>query len=189
MTLKEKLALIQQYIKVPKSKRNDFGEFNFRSAEDIMKVFKKYEEAHKVLLVLSDEVVNIGNGNYIKATATLYDLESSDYLSVSASAREPDNPKPKMDFSQTTGSASSYARKYALNGLLLLDDAIDPDSNQNIDTGQPADEAKVEMIESLCERHNVNIEKLYKNHKVKGRPTAYQAGNILNIFKKQFGDE
>lgn len=189
MTLKEKLAAIQQNIKVPKNKHNQFGDFNFRSAEDIMKVFKKFESSYKVTLVLSDAIENIGPSNYIKATATLYDLESADYMQAVSYAKEPDQPKAKMDHSQTTGSASSYARKYALNGLLLLDDAVDPDSNQSIDTGEPADEAKIKMIEDLCSKHNVNLEELYKKHKVKGRPTAFQAANILNVFKKHFGDD
>lgn len=189
MTLREKLAAIQQNIKVPKKRHNQFGDFNFRSAEDIMKVFKQFEAPYKVMLILSDSIENIGSSNYIKATVSLYDLESADVVQAVAYAKEPDQPKAKMDHSQTTGSASSYARKYALNGLLLLDDSIDPDSNRAIDTGEPADEAKVKMIEKLCREHNVNIDELYKKHKVKGRPTAFQAGNILNVFKKHFGDD
>lgn len=189
MTLKEKLVEIQSEIKVPKNKTNDFGNFKYRSAEDILKALKPYENKYKVLLTLNDEIATRGNANYVEAIATLYDLESDDSLQTKAYAKEPDQAKAKMDDSQTTGSCSSYARKYALNGMLLLDDCIDYDSNQMADTGAPASKAQVEQIERLCEGHNVNKEALYKKHKVKGTPTAAQAGLILNIFKKQFGDE
>lgn len=188
MTLKEKLSKIQQEIKVPKSKRNEFGNFNYRSAEDILKAFKKFEEPYKVLLKFDDDIVNVGSSNYIISTAILYDLESDEFIPAKASAKEPTQAKAKMDDSQTTGSTSSYARKYALNGLLLLDDAVDPDSNQAIDTGEPANEAQINTIKKLCQNHDVNISKLYKQQKVNGIPTAAQAGKILNMFKRQFGD-
>lgn len=189
MTLKEKLMNIQNQIKVPKNKRNDFGNFKYRSAEDILKAFKKYEMEYKVLLTMDDDVIAVGNSNYIVGLAVLEDLESDEKIIKKAFAKEPDQAKAKMDESQTTGSASSYARKYALNGLLLLDDSIDFDSNEAIDNGAPASEAQVKMIDNLCKKHNVNQVELYKKHKVKKVPTAAQAGVILNIFKKNFGDE
>ena len=189
MTLKEKLSLIQQNIRVPKNRSNEFGNFKYRSAEDILKAAKKFESECRVLFLLTDSIENIGNSNYIKSVAKICDLDSPDYIEIAAYAKEPSQPKAKMDDSQTTGSTSSYARKYALNGLLLLDDSIDPDSNNAIDTGAPASDAQVHQIESLCKQHNVNLEKLYQKHKIKSRPTAMQAGFLLNIFKKQFGSE
>lgn len=127
---------------------------------------------------------------YIRATVTVYDLESGESRSTSAFAREPAAPKAKMDESQTTGSASSYARKYALSGMFLLDDSIDPDSNRAIDSGEPCTDAQEKTIRDLAVKHNVNLEELYKRQKVKnGSPTAMQAGKILNMFKKQLGGE
>lgn len=190
MSVYKKLLNIQKDLKVPKNKKNDFGNFNYRSCEDILKAFKKYEEGLNVILLLSDEVERVGDINYIKATATLIDLETGDSVSTSALAKEPSSAKAKMDESQTTGSTSSYARKYALNGLFLLDDSVDVDSNQYIDSGEPATEAQQKQIDTLCKKHNVNQAELYKKHKVKnGVPTAQQAGLILAIFKKNFGDE
>ncbi len=189
MSVYEKLMQIQKTIKVPKTRKNDFGNFNFRNAEDIYKAFKKMEEQYRVLLVLNDEVISVNGCSYIKATATLIDTETGESIAASANAKEPQAAKAKMDESQTSGSASSYARKYALSGLFLLDDSVDVDSNQYIDTGEPATDAQVKIITDLCVKHNVNQAELYKKHKVKGRPTGAQAGVILNIFKKNFGDD
>lgn len=189
MTIYEKLSEIQQKIKVPKGRMNEFGNYRFRSAEDIMKAFKKFEEGYKVALVVDDEVVCIGSNIYVKSIATLIDLETDGSVRAQAFAKEPPSSKAKMDESQTTGSTSSYARKYALSGLFLLDDTVDPDSTEAMDNGLPAAAPQVAMIEELCEKHNVNKEELYKRHKVKGIPTAAQAGKILGIFKKQFGGE
>lgn len=182
-----KLSEIQQKIKVPKKRENSFGNFKFRNCEDILKEFKKYEKEYSVALLLSDEVVNVGACNYIKATATLVDAQTGESISVWALAKEPGSAKAKMDESQTTGSSSSYARKYALNGMLLLDDSVDVDSDEYVDSGEKASEAQIHMIHDLCLRHNVNLEELYRRQKVKGLPTGAQAGKILNLFKEKFG--
>lgn len=125
----EKLLTIQTNIQVTKNKRNEFGEFNFRSAEDILKALKPFQTQLKLLVFLDDEIVCKDGKYYVEATATITDGENS--ASTKASAREPDAPKPKTDASQTTGSTSSYARKYALSGLLGLDDGIDSDVVNN----------------------------------------------------------
>lgn len=190
MGIAEKLMRIQTRIKVPKSRVNDFGNFKYRSAEDIMKALKPLEKEFQVALKISDDVIAVGANVYIKATVSLVDLENGESISTCALAREPATPKAKMDESQTTGSASSYARKYALSGMFLLDDSIDPDSNNAIDSGEPCTDAQAKTIVALAKQYNVDIERLYKQQKVKGnRPTAMQAGKILNMFKKQLGAE
>ena len=138
----EKIMQIQTRIKVPKNHVNEFGNFKYRSAEDIMRALKPMEKELLLSVQITDEVVAVGANVYIRATVTVYDLESGESRSTSAFAREPAVPKAKMDESQTTGSASSYARKYALSGMFLLDDSIDPDSNRAIDSGEPCTDAQ-----------------------------------------------
>lgn len=122
----ELLNKIQQELNVPKNQYNDFGKYNYRSAEDILEAVKPL--LGEGVLILSDEVVNIGEYNYVKATATLKD--GKDTVVVSAYAREATSKKG-MDDSQMTGTASSYARKYALNGLFAIDDVKDADTMDN----------------------------------------------------------
>ena len=125
----EKLSEIQTRMNVPKDKYNKFGEYNYRSAESILEEFKKYSREYNVLLTIHDEITEIAGRVYVKAVAIFKDCETGDEISVSGYAREPET-KPKMDESQVTGSASSYARKYAMNALFLLDDVKDPDTNE-----------------------------------------------------------
>lgn len=128
MKLLEKLQLIQSKLKAPKNQRNNFGNYNYRSCEDILEAVKPLLEEQKLTLVINDDIVNIGNRYYIKATVTLSGEEES--IFVSAMARESETKKG-MDESQITGACSSYARKYALNGLFLIDDTKDADSMDN----------------------------------------------------------
>lgn len=131
MKVYEKLAAIQQTINVPKGQDNTFAGFKYRSAEDILEKLKPLLKERSVIVILSDEVVAVAEQAYVKATAVFKDLESDDSaVAVSAYARE-ERTRPKMSEGQLTGAASSYARKYALNGLLLLDDNKDPDSQDN----------------------------------------------------------
>jgi hypothetical protein len=134
------LNKIQQELKIPKKRYNKFGEFYFRSCEDILEAVKPLLKKYNVAIVLSDEMVHLGDRYYIKATAVLmkegnyrstgptFDYEGS--IGATSYAREPENKK-KMDDSQLTGTASSYARKYALNGLLCIDDTKDADTNEH----------------------------------------------------------
>src|SRR5690625_793764 len=125
MSVHEKLLQIQLELKAPKGQYNSFGKYNYRSAEDILESVKPLNAKHGLLLTLTDEPILIGDWHYIKATATLTDGENSQV--VTAFARESENKKG-MDHSQITGTASSYARKYALNGLYLIDDTKDADT-------------------------------------------------------------
>ena len=136
-----KLFLVQQELKVPKNQRNTFGNYNFRSCEDIMEASKPICKKHNCLLTCSDKISYVGNRHYVDVIATFYDLDSGESISVTASARE-EEVKKGMDSSQITGASSSYARKYALNGLLQLDDNKDADTNEYSKTQKE----KVQMI-------------------------------------------
>ena len=133
MNIQEKLMHIQQEIKATKNLRNDFGRFNYRNAENIFEAAKPLCAKYKVVLKVSDDLEEKCGHPYIKAVAELYDTESQEGQWVMGSvayARIPDGKKG-MDDSQICGSASSYARKYALGGLFCLDDNKDPDSMDN----------------------------------------------------------
>jgi hypothetical protein len=130
MKISDKLMKIQELVAVPKSLHNDFAGFNYRSAEQILEEVKPIVIANKCVITLNDDVVQVGSWNYVKATATLIDTESDETISTSALAREQE-AKKGMDTSQITGSTSSYARKYALSGLLALDDNKDADAMDN----------------------------------------------------------
>ena len=122
-----KLNKIQKELKAPKNQYNDFAKFTYRSCEDILEGVKPLCEQYQCAIFLTDSVKMVGDRYYIEATATIFDVESEESYTTVAYAREEDK-KDKMDRSQTTGSASSYARKYALNGLLAIDDTKDSDS-------------------------------------------------------------
>lgn len=134
MNIQEKLIEIQKELKAPKSQYNNFGKYSYRSAEDILEAVKPICHEQKCTITLSDEVKELNNGwVYITAIATLSDAESS--VSVQAHARESETRKG-MDASQITGSSSSYARKYALNGLFAIDDTKDSDATNKGDSKQ-----------------------------------------------------
>lgn len=131
LTFNERVIALQNELKAPKSKYNSFGKYAYRSCEDILEAVKPLLARHGLRLNISDQVIYFGNGDqgrfYVKATTTLTDGES--WLTSEGWARE-EETKKGMDGSQITGTASSYARKYALNGLLLIDDTKDADTDE-----------------------------------------------------------
>lgn len=133
----EKLLKIQTELKAPKDKFNLYGNFPYRSAEGILEAVKPLCKANNVCLVLNDEIVNIGTRFYVKSTVTLTDTENGDIVATTAYARE-DETKKGMDGSQITGACSSYARKYALNGLFNIDDTKDADTNEFHEQTKPS---------------------------------------------------
>ena len=144
-TIHEKLSQIQSKLNAPKGQYNSFGKYNYRNCEDILQALKPILSEHKCHVSLSDEVVMVGNRFYIKATATITDSENNSF-STTAFAREAESKKG-MDESQVTGSTSSYARKYALNGLFAIDDNKDADTlNNHADfTNQPVAQAAIQQ--------------------------------------------
>ncbi len=126
-SIAEKLLYVQQNLKAPKGQYNSFGKYHYRSCEDIQEALKPLLAEVKAILLISDEIVQLGERFYIKAAAMFQDAESGEQIVNVAYARECES-KAGMDAAQITGSCSSYARKYALNGLFCIDDAKDPDS-------------------------------------------------------------
>lgn len=137
-----RLLRVQRDLKAPKNQYNSFGKYRYRSCEDILEGVKPILQEYGCAIVLSDTIEQIGDRFYVKATATFYDCDTGESVSNTAYARESDDKKG-MDASQITGTASSYARKYALNGLLLIDDTkdADTDENRNETTGRARSEA------------------------------------------------
>lgn len=134
----EKLAAIQTALKAPKSQYNQFGRYNYRKAEDILEAVKPLLKQHGCALTCSDELILVGDRFYIKATATIICAEDESLATATAFARE-EAEKKGMDGSQVTGASSSYARKYALNGLFCIDDTADSDTtNQGDGSAKPA---------------------------------------------------
>ena len=128
MSVYLKLVKVQNELKAPKSQYNSFGKYAYRNCEDILEALKPILNETKAIVNISDEVILIGERYYIKATVRFIDAETGEVVEASAMARE-EETKKGMDASQITGSASSYARKYALNGLMLIDNSeLDPDS-------------------------------------------------------------
>ena len=132
MGINEKLLEIQTELKAPKSQYNSFGKYKYRNCEDILEALKPLLAKVKAAVIITDEIVNIAQRFYVKATVKLINVENEEVIETSAYAREPENKKG-LDESQITGSTSSYARKYALNAMFAIDDTKDsdyaPDSN------------------------------------------------------------
>ena len=137
----EKLAHIQNELKAPKGQFNKFGNYKYRSCEDILEAVKPICLKHRTTLVVRDEIERIADRNYLKAICTIFDWDSDSKIEAHAYAREPISKKG-MDDSQLTGATSSYARKYALNGLFNIDDTKDADTNElhdqtNVNNAKP----------------------------------------------------
>lgn len=189
-----KLMAIQTNIKAPKNLFNSFGKYKYRNAEGICEAVKPYLQEQNCSLTLSDEIIEVGGRVYVKATAVLWDNETGKSVCVSAMAREADEKKG-MDESQITGTASSYARKYALNGLFLLDDTKDADSDEHHNEveekkkekefEQKAEDigkmkiapAKVEIIKKRCADDGI------EESKVLG---LYKINSFEDMTEKQF---
>jgi hypothetical protein len=167
----KELIAIQQELKAPKAHRNTFGNYNYRNCEDILEAAKPLCKKYDVMLTVSDEMVMLGERYYIKATATISNKDNS--VSVSAFAREAETKKG-MDESQITGTASSYARKYALNGLFLIDDTKDADTDENKKESENkakagfnmATEEQIELIIELCNDLSYPVATIEKTFKV-----------------------
>ena len=181
--LNDKLLAIQSELKAPKNLYNKFGGYNYRNAEGILEAVKPLLKKYGATLVISDDLVEVGGRVYVKATALL--LGASDVpdapIFATAYAREPESKKG-MDESQITGSTSSYARKYALNGLFLLDDTKDADTDEyHEQTNKPAPKKKAPepkvTATLICERCGKPI----------GTHGKASATQIAEASKKQFG--
>lgn len=203
MSVYEKLLNVQAELKAPKSQYNKFGNYKYRNCEDILEAVKPIAAKHKALVIIGDSLEMIGNRFYIKATAEFIDAETGEKVIENAYAREEDSKKG-MDVSQVTGATSSYARKYALNGLFCIDDTKDSDTtndgkekekpnagekkNESI-LDEPATQAQKNVIRKECEKHKIDVDVLYQSNGItENTVTAGEAVNIINSFKKKYGD-
>ena len=133
--VREKLAAVQKVLKAPKNQYNSFGKYAYRSCEDILEAAKPLCIENGLILTISDDIVAVGDRYYIKATAAVIDVSDGERVETSGIAREAEERKG-MDASQVTGSTSSYARKYALNGLFSIDDTKDADATNDHGKGK-----------------------------------------------------
>lgn len=170
MGVYEKLLKVQSELKAPKSQFNKFGNYAYRNCEDILEAVKPLLMENKLSLTIADEILLVGDRYYIKAIATIVDIETGDKESVSAFAREEENKKG-MDASQLTGSTSSYARKYALNGLFCIDDTKDSDTTN---TGSKSKASNKSDTKKLSQ---AQLKRLYA--------IANAAGYDADVIKKQ----
>lgn len=156
---------IQQELKAPKNQRNNFGNYNYRSCEDILEAVKPLLKKQNLLLVINDSIEAINTRFYIKATATIYDETGKKLIETSALARE-EETKKGMDASQLTGATSSYARKYALNGLFAIDDTKDADATNKHNKETVNND--IDIIEGLKASDNIkNLNSYFNNYKDK----------------------
>lgn len=187
----KELINIQHKLKAPKGRKNSFGNYNYRSCEDILEAVKPLLAEEECTLTLSDDMVAIGERIYVKAVATIRKGDES--VTVTAYAREAETKKG-MDDSQITGTASSYARKYSLNGLFLIDDTKDADTDEyanqtkageNIEEDRPINKTEVKTLTQLSESYKVNTADICKRYKVnKLEDLSYhQYGAALRVFK------
>lgn len=162
MNLLEKLMNIQNELVATKDQFNGFGKYNYRSCESILEALKPLLKQNKCTVKLDDELIMIGDRYYIKATATIKDVETGESESTFAYAREEESKKG-MDGSQVTGASSSYARKYALSGLFAIDDNKDSDTtNTHGKETKKLSEAQIKRAYALAAKANVTKEQVDK---------------------------
>ena len=178
MNVYEKLMTVQTKLRAPKGQYNQFGHYSYRSCEDILEALKPLLAEVGAIVNVSDEVKLIGNRFYVEATAMFLDCETGDSIVARASARE-DESKKGMDLAQVTGSVSSYARKYALNGLFAIDDNKDSDA-----TNTHGKDIKPNMtpVSGLSE---AQLKRLYAI----GNKAGFKKDVVEATVKKMFGCE
>ena len=187
----EKLTRIQAELKAPKKQYNSFGKYNYRSCEDILDALKPLLDRYNASVIISDDIVLVGARFYVKATATFIDNETGQQKSATAFAREPETKKG-MDESQITGTASSYARKYCLNGLFLIDDTkdADTDENRNEREGRQQKQPKQQKAQKPQEKEFDPNEVSEKQAKLNAVRSLCKQGKIseqaiINVFRQK----
>lgn len=195
MNVYEKLMNIQNKLKAPKNQYNSFGKYSYRSCEDILEGLKPLLEKYKATVTLKDEIKLIGDRYYLEATATLIDIETGEILEATSLARE-DETKKGMDLAQVTGSVSSYARKYALNGLFAIDDTKDSDttnthenSNEKIgnDTYKPNKSNEGGLTQPQLKRlYAIAYSCGYDKAKIEAMVSGKYGKEVKNLNKKEY---
>lgn len=171
MSIYTKLMNVQNELKVPKNNTNTFGNYKFRNAEDILEALKPLLKKHNATVIITDDVVTTGDRYYIKATVKFIDTETGETIETSALARE-DETKKGFDASQITGSTSSYARKYALNGLFAIDDTKDSDTtNKHLKDEPTLSDAQIKRLYTISNK------------------AGYSADKVKNMVKQKYNKE
>lgn len=185
MSIREKLLNIQTELKAPKGQYNSFGGYKYRSCEDILEAVKPLLKDNKCTLRITDEVVQVGERYYVRATACLADVEEESFSVTNTAYAREEETKKGQDGSQLTGTASSYARKYALNGLFLIDDTKDADTDEHKkETGEEekteklATEKQIELLKKIAEEQGKTLDE----EVVKGW-TMKQASDFISKHK------
>lgn len=206
MSIYEKLLTVQQNLKAAKGHYSDFGGYYYRSCEDITEAAKPLLTEVKAVLLLTDEIVTVGGRIYVKAVARLLDVESDGVVEVCGYAREAES-RPKFDVAQLTGTASSYARKYALNGLFALDDTKDADAMPPAQQAEkpaggsqkPANSGRAEksaakvtsqqlgQLQTLAKQKGVAVDSIVQGYKLSKLQdiTAAQWAQSMNSLRKR----
>ena len=171
MSIYTKLMNVQNELKVPKNNTNTFGNYKFRNAEDILEALKPLLKKYNATVIITDDVVTTGNRYYIKATVKFIDTETGEMIETSALARE-EETKKGFDASQITGSTSSYARKYALNGLFAIDDTKDSDTtNKHLKDEPTLSDAQIKRLYTISNK------------------AGYSADKVKNMIKQKYNKE
>lgn len=171
MSIYTKLMNVQNELKVPKNNTNTFGNYKFRNAEDILEALKPLLKKYNATVIITDDVVTTGDRYYIKATVKFIDTETGETIETSALARE-DETKKGFDASQITGSTSSYARKYALNGLFAIDDTKDSDTtNKHLKDEPTLSDAQIKRLYTISNK------------------AGYSADKVKNMVKQKYNKE
>lgn len=187
MSIFEKLIKVQSELNAPKKKFNKFGNYSYRSAEDILEAVKPLLKENQLAITVNDNIELIGERYYIKVTVTLFDVETSDKIESSAYAREEDSKKG-MDACQLTGSTSSYARKYALNGMFAIDDTKDSDDTnthgkEETKESKKLSEAQVKRLLAIANSVGYDLAKVKSTILKK-----YKKTNIEDLTKKEYDE-
>lgn len=184
MNIYEKLLKAQVELKAPKGQYNSFGKYKYRSCEDILEALKPVLDKFKLTLFIKDDVIEVNTRNYVKATIVLVNIEKPDeIIETSALARE-EETKKGMDGSQITGASSSYARKYALNGMFMIDDTKDSDSTNT----HGKDKTEQEKVQEFLNSRDGMIEKLKENlssDKLKRTLEAFKVEELWQMTDEQ----
>lgn len=187
MGIFQKLSDIQKELIAPKGQHNDFGKYNYRSCEDIVKALKPLCDKYKCVVYMTNDLVQVGDRIYIEATVTLADLESEASITTKAQARE-EAEKTGMDGSQITGASSSYARKYALAGLFMIDNEKDSDATNKGDlpSVDTIGKSHIATIRAELERTGVTETAFLKTMKVKSIESMniQQFTSAMNALKQ-----
>ena len=184
MNIYEKLLKAQVELKAPKGQYNSFGKYKYRSCEDILEALKPVLDKFKLTLFIKDDVIEVNTRNYVKATIILVNIEKPDeIIETSALARE-EETKKGMDGSQITGASSSYARKYALNGMFMIDDTKDSDSTNT----HGKDKIEQEKVQEFLNSRDGMIERLKENlssDKLKRTLEAFKVEELWQMTDEQ----